>query len=89
MGYTVEAAGVMAVIFFTIMVLLGHGFRIRAEVVGSFALHETVEQRRHSIAQIAEQNIRLESSGRDWKLEICSPVFRPEETLRAWSLVEE
>lgn len=89
MGYTVEAAGIMAVIFFTVMGLIGQGFRIQAEVSGSFSLHETVEQMRHSIAQIEEREIQLEAGGCDWNLEICAPVFRPEETLRAWSLVEE
>lgn len=88
-GYTVEAAGVMAVVLFTIMVLIGQAFRIHAEVSGSFALHEAVEQKRHAIEQIEEQEIVLETSGRDWNLEICAPVFRPEEELRAWSLVEE
>ncbi|MGN0158664.1 MAG: hypothetical protein ACI39W_05925 [Brotaphodocola sp.] len=88
-GYTVEAAGVMAVVFFTLMVLIGQAFRIHAEVSGSFALHKEVEQKRHAIAQIDEQEITLETSGRDWNLEICAPVFRPEEKLRAWSLVEE
>lgn len=88
MGYTVEAAGVMAVIFFTIMTLIGHGFRVRAEVAGTFALHEAVEQSRHAIEQIEKTEISMESSGRDWNREICADVFRPEKELRLWSLVE-
>lgn len=88
MGYTVEAAGVMAVVFFTIMALIGHGFRIRAEVAGTFALHESVEQSRHAIEQIEEEEVLLERSGRDWNREICADVFRPEKELRLWSLVE-
>lgn len=88
-GYTVEAAGVMAVVFFTVMVLIGQAFRIHAEVSGSFVLHEAVEQKRHAIEQIDEREIVLEKTGSHWHLEICAPVFRPEEELRAWSLVEE
>lgn len=89
MGYTVETAGVMAVIFFTIMALIGHGFRIRAEVAGTFALHEAVEQSRHSIEQIEEAKVSMERNGSDWNREICADVFRPERELRMWSLVEE
>lgn len=89
MGYTVEATGVMAVMFFTILILIGQGFGMRAETAGTFALHEAVEQSRHSIEQIEEKEICLESSGRDWEREICAEVFRPEKALRMWSLAEE
>ncbi len=88
-GYTVEAAGVMSVVLFTIMVLIGQAFQIRAETSGAFALHEAVEQKRHAVEQIEEQEITMETQGSNWQLEITAPVFRPEDDLRAWSLVEE
>ena len=88
-GYTVEATCVMAVVFFVVMVLIGQALQMHAKVSGSFVLHEAVEQKRHAIEQIGEQEITMETAGRDWNLEICAPVFRPEEELRAWSLVEE
>lgn len=89
MGYTVEASGVLAVIFLTIMILISQVFRIRAEVVQNFGLHERVERSRHSIEQSMDPMIRMEESGKNWSLEISARVFRPEESLRAWSLVEE
>ncbi len=88
-GYTVEAAGVMAVVFFTIMVLIDQSFRIRTETVGTFALHEAVEKKRHDLDQIEEQEITMATEGNNWEKEITSPVFRPEDELRAWSLLEE
>ncbi len=88
-GYTVEAAGVMSVVLFSIMVLIGQAFRIHAETKGAFGLHTAVEHKRHEIDQIEEQEIIMETSGNGWQLEICVPVFRPEDELRAWSIVEE
>lgn len=88
-GYTVEAAGVMAVVFFTIMVLIGQAFRIHAETTGVFLLHESVERTRHAIESIDEREITMDAQGRDWSRTITAPVFRPENTLRAWCLTEE
>lgn len=88
-SYTVEASGVMSVVLFTIMVLIGQAFQIHAETSGAFALHEAVEQKRHAVEQIEEQEIIMETKGSDWQLEITAFVFRPEDDLRAWSLVEE
>ncbi len=87
-SYTVEAAGVMAVVLFTVMFLLNQAFHIRAETVGKFLLHEAVERKRHEIAHADESEISDSSSGLRWSLEITVPVFRPEESLRMWSLME-
>lgn len=87
-GYTVEAAGVMAVVFFTIMILIGHAFRIHAEVKGIFLLHESVERTRHAMESVDEREVSMETQGRDWECSITAPVFRPENTMRAWSLTE-
>lgn len=88
-GYTVEAAGVMAVVFFSIMVLVNQAFRIHAETTGTFGLHEAVERDRHAILHTDEDEITMETQGGAWEREITATVFRPEETLRAWSLTEE
>lgn len=88
-GYTVEAAGVMAVVLMTIMVLMSQAFRIHAEVAGKFALHETAERMRHQIEKKDERDVTVETKGNGWELEITAPVFRPEETMRLWSLTEE
>ena len=88
-GYTVEAAGVMAVVFFTIMVLMNQAFRIHAETKGVFGLHEAVERERHAILHTEETEITMETQGGAWEREITAAVFRPEETLRAWSLTKE
>lgn len=87
-GYTVEAAGVMAVIFFVMMILLNQAFHVRAETVGKFALHETVEEERHQIDNQDEAEITRQSQGVRWSLELSVPVFRPETSLRMWSLAE-
>ena len=88
-SYTVEAAGVMAVVLLTIMILMNQAFRLRAETVGGFSLHEAVERERHSVESIEEQEICRQASGEAWNLEITMPVFRPEDSLRMWSLAED
>lgn len=88
-GYTVEAAGVMALVLTTIMVLIGQAFRIHAETAGAFSLHEAVERKRHAIESVSGREITMEAQGERWNLKITSKVFRPEEILRMWSLVEE
>lgn len=88
-SYTVEAAGVMAVVFLTMMVLLNQAFHIRAETVGSFQIHEMVEKERHEIIHSDEKEITHADQGKSWSLEITSPVFRPEEMIRMWSMLEE
>ena len=88
-SYTVEAAGVMAVVFFTIMILMNQAFRLHAETVGNFVLHAAVEQERHAVENRTEAEVVRQAEGRDWSLEITAPVFRPENSLRMWSLAED
>lgn len=87
-SYTVEAAGVMAVVLLTIMILLNQAFHMRAEAVGVFTVHETVERDRHALEYMNEKNINRKNSGMRWSLDLTVPVFRPEESLRLWSLME-
>ena len=87
-SYTVEAAGIMAAVLFTMMILLDQAFHMRAETVGNFSLHERVERERHAIENVEEEEISGRERGQRWSLEITSPVFRPEESLRMWSLPE-
>ena len=42
-SYTVEAAGVMAVVFFVMMILINQAFHVHGETVGCFRVHEEVE----------------------------------------------
>ena len=86
---TVEAAGVMAVVLFTIMVLIGQAMSWNARATGMFALHETVERERHLIEHAEESKISRQAEGNGWSLEITAPVFRPEKMLRMWSLAED
>lgn len=88
-SYTVEATGVMALLFFVLMVLIEQAFSMRAETVGGFVLHEQVERERHAILYQKEKEISRKASGEGWELEITSSVFRPEESLRLWSLAED
>lgn len=88
-AYTVEAAGVMAVVLFTIMILINQAFRIHAETTGYFALHEAVEQERHAVENRDEAEIVRRAGGSHWSLEITAPVYRPENSLRLWSLAED
>ncbi|MCD8083845.1 MAG: hypothetical protein LUE86_10145 [Clostridiales bacterium] len=88
-SYTVEAAGVMAAVLFTILILMNRALGFRAETVGYFGLHETVERERHLIENMEETQIERQSSGNGWSLEITAPVFRPEQSLRLWSLAED
>ena len=82
-SYTVEAAGIMAVVFFVIMILLNQGFH-----VGCFRVHEEVEWERHKALDMDEEEITRQGQGMRWSLELTAPVFRPEEALRMWSLLE-
>lgn len=88
-SYTVEAAGVMAVLLFTVMILMNQAFHIRAETVGCFQVHEEVEKVRHEIAHSGEKEITRSDQGMRWSLEVTSPVFRPEEVIRMWGMLEE
>lgn len=88
-GYTVEAAGVMAVVLFTIMILVNQAFRIHAETVGYFRLHTQVEWDRHAVENVEEDEVCRQAAGSGWELEITAPVFRPENSLRLWSLAED
>lgn len=87
-SYTVEAAGVMAVVFFVMMILLNQAFHVQRETVGSFAVHEEVERERHKAVDLEEEEITRQAQGMRWSLELTAPVFRPEEALRMWSLLE-
>lgn len=88
-SFTVETAGVMAVVLFGVMILLDQAFSVRAETVGEFRVHETVERERHLIENIEENEISASGSGERWSLEVTAPVFRPENALRMWCLMEE
>ena len=88
-SYTVEAAGVMAVVLFTIMILMGQAFRLSGETRGLFQLHEQVERVRHEPEHKNDGKISIQSGGNGWNMEISAPVFRPESFLRMWSLIED
>lgn len=87
-SYTVEAAGIMAIVLLVVMVLLNQAFHVCAETTGDFAVHEFVEQKRHAIENEDEREITSKAQGMRWGIEITAPVFRPEEALRMWSLAE-
>lgn len=87
-AYTVEAAGVMAVVFFTIMTLMNQAFHLQAETLGNFDLHLQVETERHKIDNSDKFKIIKAAEGSSWSLEISAPVYRPENFLRMWSLTE-
>ncbi len=87
-SYTVEAAGIMAVVFFVIMILLNQGFHVHGETVGCFRVHEEVEWERHKALDMDEEEITRQGQGMRWSLELTAPIFRPEEALRMWSLLE-
>lgn len=87
-SYTVETAGVMAVILLVVMILLNQAFHVRGETVGKFVVHQDVERERHLIENQDEQEITRQSQGIRWSLELTAPVFRPENSLRMWSLAE-
>lgn len=86
---TVEAAGVMAVVLTTLMILMGQAMSWSARSAGSFVLHETVERERHLIEHAEENQVKERAEGNNWGLEITAPVFRPEKMLRMWSLAED
>lgn len=86
---TVEAAGIMSVVLLTVMVLMNQAFRLRAETVGNFVLHETVERERHLVEHSDKTTISRYAEGSGWGLEITASVFRPENSLRMWSLAED
>lgn len=87
-GYTVEAAGVMSAVLLTIMILLTAAFRIHKEVWGSMRLHTMVEQERHAVSSIDKTEIYMQAEAGEKVLTIIAPVFRPENSLRMWSLLE-
>ncbi len=88
-SYTVEAAGVMAAVLFTILFLMNRALSFRAETVGYFGVHEAVERDRHLIENMEEREISRQDSGSGWSMEITTSVFRPEHSLRLWSLAED
>ncbi|MCI8363008.1 MAG: hypothetical protein HFJ41_07875, partial [Clostridia bacterium] len=81
-SYTVEAAGVMAIVLFSIMVLLNQSFHVRAETVGKFSVHEEVERERHAISNADNKEVTRQAQGMRWGLEVTAPIFRPEKSLR-------
>lgn len=89
-GYTVEAAGVMSAVLLTIMVLLSSAFHIHQEVLVLMRLHTSVEQARHAVSAVDEDEISMEAEGDgdSGSFVISAPVFRPENSLRMWSLLE-
>ena len=87
-SYTVEAAGVMAVVLFAMMVLLNQAFHVHAETAGCFTVHEEVERERHKIENKDESEISRQAQGIRWSLELTASVFSPEDVIRMWSLAE-
>lgn len=87
-SYTVEAAGVMSAVLLTILVLLGAAFQVHREVLESMKLHTSVEKARHAVSSIGEKEINMRRKIGDEELSITAPVFRPEDSLRLWSLLE-
>lgn len=87
-SYTVEAAGVMAVVLFTMMVLLNQAFHVHAETTGCFTVHEEVERERHKIENKDESEVTRQAQGIRWSLELTASVFSPEDAIRMWSLAE-
>ena len=88
-SYTVEAAGVMAVVFFTMLVLFHQAFYMGAWTAGTFQVHQQVERERHQIVHKDERSITRGKQGQGWQADITARVFRPEESLRMWSILEE
>lgn len=87
-GYTVEAAGVMSAVLLTIMILLTSAFHIHKEVREAMRLHTSVEEARHAVTSVDEKEIRMEAETGKGVLVITAQVFRPEDSLRMWSLLE-
>lgn len=88
-GYTVEAAGVMAAVLFTMMIILRAAFSLQTEVSQMMRVHRLVEEDRH--AGHNKEKKRVEKSGREggFYVTISAPVFRPENSLRQWSIMED
>ncbi len=87
-SYTVEAAGVFSIVLFTVLILLTEAFAVRAEAEGKLSVHEEVEYERHLIANIGEKEISRSKKGQNWSISVTLPVFRPEDSLRRWSVLE-
>lgn len=70
-SYTVEAAFVMAVILFALMISIQSAYRLRDEVTGAMALAESVQRLRHneteSPGDTADWAIRRAGSPFSWK----------------------
>ncbi len=88
-AYTVEAAWVMAVVLFTFMVMLDQAFRLQNQTTRTMEIHQTLEQERHKIQNIGKSSMAQATEGNGWSSEITVHVFRPEEKLRMWSLLED
>lgn len=78
----------MSAVLLTIMILLTAAFRIHKEVWESMRLHITVEQERHAVSSIDKTEIYMQAEAGEKELTIIAPVFRPENSLRMWSLLE-
>lgn len=88
-GYTVEAAGVMAAVLFTIMIILRAAFSLQAEVSQMMKIHQVVEAERHADINKDKKRIERAAKGNGFSVTISAPVFRPEKSLRQWSIMEE
>ncbi len=87
-SYTVEAAGVFSIVLFTVFILFSEAFAIRAEAEGKLSVYEEVEYERHLIANSGDKEISRDKEGKGWSISVTQPVFRPENSLRKWSLLE-
>ncbi|SEU03013.1 hypothetical protein [Lacrimispora sphenoides] len=54
-SYTVEAAFIMAIVLWALIVSVQAAYRLRDEVVGSMALGETVQRLRHNETEPSEE----------------------------------
>ena len=71
-SFTLEAAGVMAMVFFSVSAVMGQAGKLHDETAGSMVLHEAVEKARHE--RDADPREVGRHAGNIWG---CSYHFRP------------
>lgn len=79
----------MAVVLFTVMIILRAAFSLQAEVSQIMKIHQMVEEERHAIINKDKQQIEKAWQGIGFNIKISAPVFRPEKSLRQWSIMED
>lgn len=88
-SYTVEATGILAAVLFTVMVILKAAFSLQAEVSQNMKIHRVVEEERHADVNKDKKRIERSGQGNGFSITISAPVFRPEKSLRQWSIMED